>query len=93
MRIRNLLVAAVTVVALGAALTPVADATSARSSVASTPAPTTLRILVTNDDGVAAPGLAALVDALQALPDVQVTVVAPARWRRPRRRTATRQPR
>src|SRR4029079_8128689 len=39
---------------------------------------TPLRILVTNDDGVAAPGLAALVDALQALPDVEVTAVAPA---------------
>ncbi len=83
MRIRNLIVAGVTVVALGASLTPIADATPARSSAAATPSsvatgPTTLRILVTNDDGVAAPGLAALVDALQALPDVEVTVVAPA---------------
>ena len=78
MRVRNLLVAAATVVALGAALTPVADATPARSSVAATAATTPLRILVTNDDGVAAPGLAALVDALQTLPDVEVTVIAPA---------------
>jgi 5'-nucleotidase len=38
----------------------------------------TLRILVTNDDGVGAPGIAALVDALQTLPNVQVRVVAPA---------------
>ena len=38
----------------------------------------TLRILVTNDDGVAAPGIAVLVDALQTLPNVRVRVVAPA---------------
>jgi 5'/3'-nucleotidase SurE len=38
----------------------------------------TLRILVTNDDGVAAPGLDALVEALRKVPDVEVTVAAPA---------------
>jgi 5'-nucleotidase len=37
-----------------------------------------LRILVSNDDGVDAPGLDALVQALTAEPDVVVTVVAPA---------------
>lgn len=37
-----------------------------------------LRILVTNDDGVAAPGLDALVEGLRALDRVKVTVVAPA---------------
>jgi 5'-nucleotidase len=42
------------------------------------PSTTTLRILVTNDDGVSAPGLAKLVNALQTLPDVEITVVAPA---------------
>ena len=36
-----------------------------------------LRILVSNDDGYAAPGIAELVDALTALPDVEVVVVAP----------------
>jgi 5'-nucleotidase len=36
-----------------------------------------LRILVSNDDGYAAPGIAALVDALLALPNVEVVVVAP----------------
>lgn len=41
-------------------------------------APHTLRILVTNDDGVHAPGIDALVEALRALPNVEVTVVAPA---------------
>lgn len=40
--------------------------------------PKTLHILVTNDDGVTAPGIAAVVDALQTLPNVQVRVVAPA---------------
>ncbi len=35
------------------------------------------QILVTNDDGVGAPGIAAVVDALQTIPNVDVTVVAP----------------
>lgn len=37
----------------------------------------TLDILVTNDDGVTAPGIDALVNALEELPDVDITVVAP----------------
>jgi len=37
----------------------------------------TLDILVTNDDGVTAPGIDALVIALEELPDVEITVVAP----------------
>jgi 5'-nucleotidase len=37
-----------------------------------------LRVLVTNDDGVKAPGIDALVQALSANPNVQVTVIAPA---------------
>lgn len=37
-----------------------------------------LRVLVTNDDGVAAPGINAVVQALTANPNVQVTVIAPA---------------
>ena len=36
------------------------------------------RILVTNDDGYEAKGLLCLVEALKELPDVEVTVVAPA---------------
>lgn len=36
-----------------------------------------LDILVTNDDGVTAPGIDALVDALEELPGVEITVVAP----------------
>lgn len=38
----------------------------------------TLRVLVTNDDGVKAPGISAVVDALRANPNLQVTVIAPA---------------
>lgn len=37
-----------------------------------------LRILVTNDDGVGAPGIDALVNGLKGSPGVEVTVVAPA---------------
>jgi 5'-nucleotidase len=37
-----------------------------------------LQILVTNDDGIAAPGIDALVTALSAVPDVELTIVAPA---------------
>jgi 5'-nucleotidase len=44
---------------------------------ASSKQPETLRILVTNDDGVGAPGINATVKALSALPDTKVTVVAP----------------
>ena len=40
-----------------------------------------LRVLVTNDDGVQAPGIAVLVDALRVLPNTQVTVVAPSQNR------------
>jgi 5'-nucleotidase len=45
---------------------------------AAAPKPATLRVLVTNDDGVAAPGIDALVRGLRKLDRVQVTVVAPA---------------
>ena len=37
-----------------------------------------LRILVTNDDGVGAEGIDVVVEALRTLPDVEITVVAPA---------------
>jgi 5'-nucleotidase len=43
-----------------------------------TAAPEPLSILVTNDDGIGAPGIDALVNALVELDDVEVTVVAPA---------------
>ena len=37
-----------------------------------------MRVLVTNDDGVKAPGIDVLVKALRKLPNIAVTVVAPA---------------
>ena len=40
--------------------------------------PATFRVLVTNDDGVASPGIDALVQGLRKLDGVEVTVVAPA---------------
>jgi len=39
--------------------------------------PAVLRVLVTNDDGVGAPGINEAVEALTALPNTKVTVVAP----------------
>jgi 5'-nucleotidase len=41
------------------------------------PSERTLSILVTNDDGVGAPGINAVVQGLRALPHTKVTVVAP----------------
>jgi 5'-nucleotidase len=75
-----------------AATEPTAVSTDVPTTVAAPttePAPTTeaapttetvvpLQILVTNDDGIAAPGIDALVAAVSAIPDVEVTVVAPA---------------
>ncbi len=37
-----------------------------------------MHILVTNDDGVYAPGIYALQSALRTIPDVQITIMAPA---------------
>jgi 5'-nucleotidase len=48
------------------------------SAGAASKPPATLTILVTNDDGVSAPGINATVQALTALPHTKVTVVAPA---------------
>jgi 5'-nucleotidase len=58
-------------IAMATALTmasPPAEASSSRS---------VLTVLVTNDDGVAAPGINAVVQGLRTLPKTQVTVVAP----------------
>jgi len=49
----------------------------ANSAGASSKPSSTLTILVTNDDGVTAPGINATVQALTALPHTKVTVVAP----------------
>jgi 5'-nucleotidase len=64
-------VALVCVTALGVGVTSVPGAAAA-------PKQPTLRILVTNDDGVGAPGIDALVQGLRKLKGVRVTVVAPA---------------
>lgn len=53
------------------AVTPAADAKTTKKTKE-------LRILVSNDDGVKAPGIDALVKGLRKLPKVRVTVVAPA---------------
>jgi 5'-nucleotidase len=69
----RLVVLAMVVVAVGGSL----SAAGAVSRTAGEPEET-LRILVTNDDGIGAPGITAVVNALQALPNVEVTVIAPA---------------
>jgi 5'-nucleotidase len=40
--------------------------------------PEALRILVTNDDGIDAPGIDSVVEGLKTLPDVELVIVAPA---------------
>ncbi|MGH9017586.1 MAG: 5'/3'-nucleotidase SurE [Acidimicrobiales bacterium] len=71
------LVALTTLTACGS---PKAAAPTTTTSTSSTvpPAQRTLSILVTNDDGVGAPGIDAVVQGLRALPHTTVTVVAPA---------------
>jgi len=58
--------------------TLVASATLATTAAAAPKKQPPLRILVTNDDGFAAPGIDALVEALRDVPGVKVTVIAPA---------------
>jgi len=74
-------------VALGALLVVVAlagcSSTKNDSAAPAAPSETTiaagpLKILVTNDDGVGAAGIDAVVEGLRKLPDTEVTVVAPA---------------
>ena len=81
---RPLVVAAAVVAACLAACSssqnagsPSTPSSSAPSTIATAERP--LRVLVTNDDGVTAPGIDALVEALRRLPDTTVTVVAPAK--------------
>ncbi len=57
---------------------PTTEAPTTTAAVTTTAAPEPLDILVTDDDGIAAAGLDVLVQALQTLPDVEVTIVAPA---------------
>jgi 5'-nucleotidase len=53
-------------------------AAPAAPAFAAKPKPAPLAVLVTNDDGVTAPGIDALVQALRRQPAVSVSVVAPA---------------
>jgi 5'-nucleotidase len=52
--------------------------TTTAEATTTTAAPEPLSILVTNDDGIGAPGIDALVNALIEMDDVEVEVVAPA---------------
>ncbi|MGZ4727283.1 MAG: 5'/3'-nucleotidase SurE [Acidimicrobiales bacterium] len=62
----------------GSSATKSSSTTSGGSGAATeTTVARTLRVLVTNDDGYAAAGIDAVVEALRALPDTEVTVVAP----------------
>ncbi len=75
--------AAVTALALGTAACSSSGSsagdTDATTTGASTTVPaTTLRIVVTNDDGYEGAGIDALVQGLQKLPKVEIHVVAPA---------------
>ena len=78
LRFRPAAVTALLLAGGAVALPASANEPALRRAASAAPSPTTLRIMVTNDDGVSSPGLAALVDALQALPNVDVTVIAPA---------------
>lgn len=60
------------------AATVASSATTAADATTTTAAADPLTILVTNDDGVGAPGIDAVVQALVELPDTEVIVVAPA---------------
>ncbi len=77
--IRQISIATLAVVAVGFVTGGDRNAEVTRVVAGGRPADITepFQILVTNDDGVGAPGIAALVDALQTLPNVEVTVVAP----------------
>lgn len=69
---------AVIVLLLGSALSVSACSSSSSTGAPPTRSPSrTLTIMVTNDDGVGAPGINAVVQGLLTLPHTKVTVVAP----------------
>ena len=61
------------------ATTPSGAGATGTSPSAASPSAAAHEIVVTNDDGVAAPGIDAVVTALRGVPGVHVTVVAPAK--------------
>jgi 5'-nucleotidase len=76
---RPALIALSAVVAATALTACSSDSSSPSASSTTKPAASApLRVLVTNDDGYAAPGISIVTQALAALPDVRITVVAPA---------------
>jgi len=85
MRIGRVLSAIVAPLVLAAALASCSGNHSASSSTTTSASTTTaasagneLTVLVTNDDGVGAPGIDAIVQALRAVPRTKVIVAAPA---------------
>jgi len=59
-------------------LTPGSDADGSTTTAAGSSSDgDVLRIMITNDDGVSAPGIDAVVEAVRRLPNVEVTVIAP----------------
>jgi 5'-nucleotidase len=78
MSIRRLGVAALAAVSLVAGASTVGASPSRPKVHPAAVVNRALRVLVTNDDGVAAPGIDRVVERLRALPNVSVTVIAPA---------------
>jgi len=62
----------------GAEGTSTTSTTEAESTTTTTEAEETLRVLVSNDDGISSEGIDVLVEALSGLGQIEVTVVAPA---------------
>lgn len=68
----------VLVLSAGLVLAACSSGGDSSSAATTTQAPKTLRIVVTNDDGYDSAGIDAVIQALKAEPDVEITVVAPA---------------
>ena len=75
---RPVVVALIALFALAAACGSSDNGKEAASTTTTSAQPAPLAILVTNDDGFAAPGIDAIVEALRKEPKVHVDVVAPA---------------
>ena len=73
-----LVVAVSALVLAGCSSSKSTTASTTTAAPGTTGAAAPLRIMVTNDDGYSAPGIDAVVQGLRTLPDVQVSVVAPA---------------
>ena len=75
---KRISVSVASVLLLAGVLLGCSSDSSTSTSTSTTAAARTIEILVTNDDGVDAAGIDAVVEGLRALPGVRVTVVAPA---------------